>query len=45
MHDVMTIWQEVRLEELVKRRLGDRADLGEQSGLLEGKTRSGLWHI
>ena len=29
-----TIWQRVSVEKLVKRRLGDRADWGEQVGVM-----------
>ena len=33
-NDAMTLWQRVSVEELVKRRLGDRDDRGEQLSLM-----------
>ena len=34
MHDVMTTWQRLNVEELDKRRLGDRDDWGEKVSLM-----------
>ena len=34
MHDATTIWERVSVEELVKRRLGDRGDWGERVSLM-----------